>query len=95
VVQETQADKHLEDVPEPETVNVERQPSIMPERGGLALDRVDETVVWNVLGTLCRLDIANMTPVQALVLLNELQAILMARKLGAALRIDPDGEHPL
>jgi DNA mismatch repair protein MutS len=95
VIQETQADRHLEDAPEPDTVNAERRTSIMPEREGLTLDRVDETAVWNVLGTLCRLDIANMTPVQALVLLNELHALLMARKLGAALRIDPEGEHPL
>jgi hypothetical protein len=38
---------------------------------------VDEAALWAILSELYHLDIANMTPVQALVALNELQ-----RKLG-------------
>jgi DNA mismatch repair protein MutS len=37
---------------------------------------VDEATIWTIVGELYRLDIANMTPVQALVALNDLQSRL-------------------
>jgi DNA mismatch repair protein MutS len=40
---------------------------------------IEEATVWTLLHELYRLDIANMTPVQALVVLNELQARLSQR----------------
>jgi DNA mismatch repair protein MutS len=43
--------------------------------GGLMLS-TDDTLVWNLLRELYRLDIANLTPVQALVALNEWQGWL-------------------
>ena len=43
---------------------------------------------WHVLRELAGLDIANMTPVQALVLLNELHG-----KLGATLGADSEAGH--
>ena len=45
----------------------------VPNQRGMTLDGMDQAAVWNVLRELYHLDIANMTPVQALVLLNELQ----------------------
>jgi hypothetical protein len=53
------------------------------ERVAPLLRAVDDTVVWDILRELSHLDIANMTPVQALVILNELQ-----HKLGD---VDPAG----
>jgi DNA mismatch repair protein MutS len=61
--------------------------SVAESRGG-EIERVDERVVWEVLRELYRADIANLTPVQALVLLNELQT-----RLGRAGRVEKTMEQ--
>ena len=49
---------------------------VMREVGEGLLIPTDDQVAWAILRELYRLDIANMTPVQALVMLNEWQARL-------------------
>jgi DNA mismatch repair protein MutS len=56
----------------------------LQESARTLLRTVDDQIVWVTLQELCHLDIANMTPVQALVTLNELQKRLADRRSAGA-----------
>jgi len=73
-----------DDEPEPlegdlGTPDVETGTWRVAEGGPPTLYAVEEATVWTVLQELYHLDIANMTPIQALVVLNELQSRLSQR----------------
>jgi DNA mismatch repair protein MutS len=90
MVQERRTDQESHDDLPSGPASVELHKYSVPERRGLALDGLDQDAVWKVLRELYHLDIANITPVQALVLLNELQ-----RELDAPHQTNPEIGRPL
>jgi hypothetical protein len=88
VIRETGASQLGQDADAPGKADLQATHYGVPERTESALAGIDKQAVWEVLRELYHVDVANMTPVQALVLLNELQV-----KLDTPRRASTDREH--